>query len=439
MKKIISIATLLLLDLIAVSLSLVLAYELRESLDAYFTLSHTQVLSHYLGFTLLYAVILIMLAYEGVYTRRYDFWHESRNILKSLSFAFMIVLAYLAMTKSIAEFSRAVIIFSFIIMAFLIPLFKNIAKKQLYAIGLWQREAKVYGDDQFIKNEIFNNHYLGYIEAKKKEPKTVFINSKDIDATELHTIISEEIRNRQEVVFIPLMDEYDLTQSHIYELSNTRTNLIVFQNRLRSRYRMLLKQLSDALMFVIAFPLLLPVLALIALKIKKEEPDGSILFKQERIGKDDKTFVCYKFRTMAENGDAILQSYLQEHPEEVENYAKYHKYENDPRITKIGHLLRRTSLDELPQIFNVFKGEMSFVGPRPYMLNEKDKIGENLSTILAAKPGITGLWQVSGRSDVDFFERVDLDVWYIQNWNLWMDFVILIKTVKTVLLRKGAS
>lgn len=439
MKKIVSKATLLLLDLIAISLSIILAFELRELLDNYFSVTHTQPLSQYLGFSLLYAVTLIMLAYEGVYTRRYDFWHESRNILKALSFAFMIVLAYLAMTKSIEAFSRAVIIFSFLLMAVLIPFLKNIAKKQLYAVGLWQREAKVYSDDQFIKNEIFNNHYLGYIEAKDKEPKTVFINSKDIDATKLHTIISEEIRNRQEVVFIPLMDEYDLTQSHIYELSNTRTNLIVFQNRLKSRYRMLLKQLSDALMFMIAFPLLLPVLALIAFKIRKEEPDGSILFKQERIGKDDKTFVCYKFRTMAENGDAILQSYLQEHPEEVENYAKYHKYENDPRITKIGHLLRRTSLDELPQIFNVFKGEMSFVGPRPYMLNEKEKIGENLSTILAAKPGITGLWQVSGRSDVDFFERVDLDVWYIQNWNLWMDFVILIKTVKTVLLRKGAS
>ena len=439
MKKIVSKTTLFLLDLIAISLAIVLAFGLRELLDDYFSVTHTQSLSQYLGFSLLYAVTLIMLAYEGVYTRRYDFWHESRNILKALSFAFIIILAYLAMTKSIEAFSRAIIIFSFFLMAFLIPLFKNIAKKQLYAIGLWQREAKVYGDDRFIKNEIFNNHYLGYIEAKDNEPKTVFINSKDIDAAKLHTIISQEIRNRQEVVFIPLMDEYDLTQSHIYELSNTRTNLVVFQNRLKSRYRMWLKLFSDALMFIIAFPLLLPVLAFIAYKIRKEEPDGTILFKQERIGKDDKTFVCYKFRTMAENGDEILQSYLKEHPEEVENYTKYHKYENDPRITKIGDLLRRTSLDELPQIFNVFKGEMSFVGPRPYMLNEKEKIGDSHSTILAAKPGITGLWQVSGRSDVDFFERVNLDVWYIQNWNLWMDFVILMKTVKTVLIRKGAS
>ncbi len=142
---------------------------------------------------------------------------------------------------------------------------------------------------------------------------------------------------------------------------------------------------------------------------------------------------------MREDGDGILEAYLKEHPEEVENYKKYHKYENDPRITKIGNLLRRTSLDELPQIFNVYKREMSFIGPRPYMLNEKEKIGDALDALLMVRPGITGLWQVSGRSDVDFHSRVKLDVWYIRNWNLWMNFVILLKTIRTVLFRDGAS
>ena len=132
-------------------------------------------------------------------------------------------------------------------------------------------------------------------------------------------------------------------------------------------------------------------------------------------------------------------TYLKDHPEEVEFYTTYHKYQNDPRITKIGDKLRKTSLDELPQIFNVFKNEMSFIGPRPYMLNEKEKIGEKIDTVLTVKPGITGLWQVSGRTDVDFHSRVELDVWYIRNWNLWMDLVILLKTVKTVLVREGAS
>jgi undecaprenyl-phosphate galactose phosphotransferase len=177
----------------------------------------------------------------------------------------------------------------------------------------------------------------------------------------------------------------------------------------------------------------------IAYKIKRNNPNEKILFKQKRLGKNKKPFTCYKFQTMHENSDELLQNYLKENPEELTYYSTYHKYKNDPRVTKVGHFLRRTSLDELPQIFNVFRGDMSFIGPRPYMLNEEKKIGEGTETILSVKPGITGLWQVSGRSEVDFHSRVDLDVWYIRNWNLWMDLVILIKTIKTVLVREGAS
>ena len=141
---------------------------------------------------------------------------------------------------------------------------------------------------------------------------------------------------------------------------------------------------------------------------------------------------------MYDNGDVILSEYLKKHPEEREYYEKFHKYRNDPRVTRIGEFLRKTSLDELPQIFNVLKGEMSLVGPRPYLLDEKEKMGDKFETIVSVRPGITGLWQVSGRSDVDFFDRLDMDVWYIRNWNLWQDIVILLKTVKTVLIREGA-
>lgn len=187
------------------------------------------------------------------------------------------------------------------------------------------------------------------------------------------------------------------------------------------------------------FPFLIPIMLVIAYKIKRGNPHEKILFKQKRLGKNGKPFSCYKFQTMYENSDTLLEQYLKAHPEEVTYYDMYHKYRNDPRVTKAGHFLRRTSLDELPQIFNVFRGDMSFIGPRPYMLSEKKDIGEEIGTILSVKPGITGLWQVSGRSDVDFDSRVKLDVWYIRNWNLWMDMVILFKTLKTVLIRDGAS
>ncbi|PHS41738.1 MAG: glycosyl transferase [Sulfurovum sp.] len=438
MKDFISKTIFVLFDMAMIALSIYLAYLLRGTFET-LTL-HDIPLKYYLSFYLLYIIPVLLFFYEGIYSYRYDFWHESRLILKGLIFSFILIFAYLAMTKSIQDYSRVVIGFAFLFMMILIPLSKNISKKLLHKLGVWQKRAKIYGGDPFLTDKIFGNPYLGYVKPKKnEEPATMFINSKGNDANALKQIISSEIKNKHEVIFIPLIDDYDLTHSHIYELSNTRTNLIVFKNRLKSKYRLLLKKVSDFTLSLLIFPFLIPLMLYIAYRIKKDEPEQSILFKQERLGKEGKPFVCYKFQTMVENSDDLLQNYLKKHPEEVAYYETYHKYKNDPRITKIGQLLRRTSLDELPQIFNVFKNEMSFIGPRPYMLNEKKKVGESIETILTVKPGITGLWQVSGRSDVDFHSRVELDVWYIRNWNLWMDLVILIKTIKTVLVREGAS
>jgi len=427
----------IILDIAMIAFSIYISYFIRSKFDA--IKIHTIPLEQYFQFYPLFIVPILLFVYEGIYTYRYDFWHESRLILKGIFFSAILIFAYLAMTQAIVDYSRLMIGIFFVILAFLVPLSKNISKKILHVLGLWQKKAKIYGDDPFLTNEIYGNPYLGYIKPLKgEEPSTVFINSKASTLPKLKKIISSEIKIREEVIFIPLMDDYDLTHSHIYELSNTRINLIVFQNRLKSPARIQFKNISDFLLSLAIFPFLLPIMAVIAYKIKREDPEQNILFKQKRIGKNGRTFTCYKFQTMYENGDAILKKYLQDHPEEVEYYQIYHKYRHDPRVTKIGHVLRKTSLDELPQIFNVFRGDMSFIGPRPYMLNEKEKIGDDLETILSVKPGITGLWQVSGRSEVDFKSRVKLDVWYIRNWNLWMDFVILIKTIKTVLVREGA-
>lgn len=427
------------LDISAIFLSIILAYELRTGLNIDFTAEHLQALETYTHFSLIYILTLFVFFYEGIYTRRYDFWHESYIILRALVFAFVIVLAYLAMSNNIEHYSRIVITFMFLFMVVLIPIFKNIGKKMMFRMGIWRREAKVYGEDRFISEEIFGNPYLGYVKANIKAPKTIFINSKGESAQRLRTMIDEEIDQQHEVIFIPLIDEYDLTKSHIYELSNTRNNLIVFQNRLKSRYRIVLKYLSDIVFAIVLFPIILPLLGVIALLIKREHPASSILFEQVRMGKENKPFNCYKFRTMHEESDDLLKEYLDIHPEEREYYEKYHKYQNDPRVTNTGAILRKLSLDELPQIFNVIKNEMSFVGPRPYMLDEKEKMGKDHSTILTVRPGITGLWQVSGRSNVGFEDRLNMDVWYIRNWNLWLDLVILIKTFKTVVLRIGAS
>ena len=438
MKNFIAKIIFIFCDMFIILLSVYIAFHLRTSFEM--LVPHTIPYNIYISFYPLYIIILTLFTYEGIYTYRYDFWHESRLIIKVLILSAVLVFAYLAMTKSMTNYSRLVIGISFIIMGLLIPLSKNITKKLLYTLGLWQKKAKVYGDDAFLTTEIYTNPYLGYIKPKyNQEPDTVFINSKEGDVKALKKIIASEIKGKHEVIFIPLMNDYNLTQSHIYELSNTRTNLIVFSNRLKSRYRLILKNIFDFLLSLTILPFLIPVMLLIAFKLRISEPNESIIFSQKRLGKNGEIFVCYKFRTMLENSDKLLAKYLETHPEEIAYYQKYHKYQNDPRVTTLGHMLRKTSLDELPQLWNVFKNEMSFIGPRPYMIEESKKIGENKETILSVKPGITGLWQVSGRNDVDFKSRLHLDVWYIRNWNLWMDLVILIKTIKTVLVKDGAK
>lgn len=430
----------MIVDVCCIAITIFFAYLFRHSCDNFSGIGNLFALMTYLKLSLIYSVVLALFIYEGLYTKRYDFWHESYLILKTLLFSLVIILAYLGITKTIQEYSRFIIIVAFVIMAFLIPLVKNILKKILFHLGLWERKAKIYGSqDPFIEKEIFENHYLGYSKAHGTEAKTIFINSLTFSADELRNVIENEIRQSHEVIFMPLVNDYDFSKSPMYLLNNSRTNLFILENRLKSRSRKYIKYVIDIILLVSIFPVALIVFTFIIFLMKKEESDAKIFFIQKRLGKDGRIFKCYKFRTMYDKSEQKLQSYLNAHPEEIEYYSTYHKYKNDPRITKIGAFLRKTSLDELPQIFNVLKNEMSFIGPRPYMLNECQKMGRMKDIVLDVKPGISGLWQVSGRSDLDFLKRVELDTWYVRNWSIWLDVVIILKTIKVVLLRKGAS
>ena len=438
MKNNLSRFILLFSDFCVIALSIVLAFYTRMGLNDYFNVLFNDSVLHYMLDLKLYALVLSIFFYEGLYSKRFDFWHESRKIVKGIIFALLILLSFFALSKTMQGYSRFIIVIAFAYMAVLIPLSKYILKKSLYNLGLWKRGAKVYGDDEFLKSEIFNNHYLGYIETKEKNVKTVFINAKSLSLEQLKASIDKQMETKEEVIFIPFFNDYDLAQTSIYQLTNTRKNLIILRNKLKSKTRRFFQMSFSYILALLILPLIAHILAIIAYRIKNEEPRGSIFFKQERMGQDEKTFLCYKFRSMREDSAEVLQEYLKNNPDEIENYRIYHKYENDPRITKIGNFIRRTSLDELPQIINVLKGDMSLIGPRPYMLNEKEKIGSRLRDVLAVKPGISGLWQVSGRSQLDFHARVDLDVYYTKNWSLWLDLVILVKTVKVVLFREGA-
>lgn len=179
-----------------------------------------------------------------------------------------------------------------------------------------------------------------------------------------------------------------------------------------------------------------PVIAGVALALARQ--GGPVLFTHTRIGRNGRRFKLYKFRSMVANADQVLEDLMTSSQEHAETWAREHKLKDDPRITKVGHFLRKTSLDELPQILNVLKGEMSLVGPRPIVDDELPKYGRAARHYLACKPGITGLWQVSGRNDIDYSRRVALDRHYVQHASVLMDLSILLRTVWIVVGRRGA-
>jgi Undecaprenyl-phosphate galactose phosphotransferase WbaP len=212
--------------------------------------------------------------------------------------------------------------------------------------------------------------------------------------------------------------------------------LLRMRNNLRRWPARLTKRLFDTLAALMLLVLLSPGFLLVAWAIRRD--GGPALFAHPRIGKKGRVFNCYKFRTMVVDAEKQLEQLLQRQPELRKQWQVEHKLRSDPRVSPLGRFLRRTSLDELPQLINVIRGEMSLVGPRPVVRSELPRYGDQVGYYLMVRPGMTGLWQVSGRNDVDYDTRVYLDSWYVKNWSLWHDLVILFKTISVVLTRQGA-
>jgi Undecaprenyl-phosphate galactose phosphotransferase WbaP len=201
--------------------------------------------------------------------------------------------------------------------------------------------------------------------------------------------------------------------------------------------RLVSKRVLDLLFSVTALVILSPVLAAIALAIRLES-HGPAIFGHTRIGQNGRAFKAWKFRTMVVNGDEVLEEHLRKNPAARAEWERDHKLRKDPRVTRVGAFLRKTSLDELPQLWNVLVSDMSLVGPRPIVEAEIPKYGNSFSLYTRVKGGVTGLWQVSGRNDVAYEERVKLDSFYVRNWSVWLDLCILYRTIGTVLFRSGA-
>ncbi|HFN5788241.1 TPA: undecaprenyl-phosphate galactose phosphotransferase WbaP, partial [Escherichia coli] len=384
------------------------------------------------------------------YFYRKTFWFELKEILRTLVIFAIIEIAVIAFTTW--SFSRALWVITWIFILLLVPFSRILTKYLLNKLGYWQRDTWIIGSGNnaieaykaIISEKNLGLKIIGFIASEGGVRAGETINgikviSNDIDwlrgedkktqfivAVESH---QSEMRNSwlrnfmiqgfRYVSVIPTLRGMPLDSTDMSFIFSHEVMIFRVQQNLAKWSSRTLKRLFDIIASIAIIILLSPVLLYISRLVKKD--GGPAIYGHERIGQDGKPFKCLKFRSMVTNSKDVLNELLQNDPEAKREWDTTFKLKNDPRITKIGAVLRRTSLDELPQLFNVLKGEMSLVGPRPIITAELERYNEEVDYYLLSKPGMTGLWQVSGRSDVDYETRVYLDAWYVKNWSMWND------------------
>ncbi|HBE81138.1 MAG TPA: undecaprenyl-phosphate galactose phosphotransferase WbaP [Firmicutes bacterium] len=469
-KKYLAVLIIVAVDYNAVLLSIISVFWTR-------TLVASQSFSQelFLGLTYQICFLLIpfffigLICYERLYRRRLPFWESSAKLLKVCTFATLITIGSLFLTGFSHFSSRLFIGLIWFYSSFYLMGSRYLIQRFLANIGLWCQTVVIIGNHtgvETLKKSFAAEPGLGYqivdvIEyvpggkvRKKQSPlfkfeawkKTiiqsgvseVIIAFPELKRTELLQLIYwlqpmvKNITIMPDLQGLPLSDlETDLFFDQKAVMMRVRNNLLFYRNRL---FKRIFDLCCGALFFVIASPVML----LIAVLIKFNSP-GPIFHMGERLGKAGRNFKCYKFRTMYLNEQDILQKFMQNHPEAAEEWRQFAKLRAfDPRVTGVGKWLRKFSLDELPQIVNVLKGDMSLVGPRPYLPSEQERMRYYKKTILETVPGITGLWQVRGRNEIAFEGRLSLESWYVRNWSIWLDITLLIRTVGVVLRRRGA-
>ena len=422
---------------------------------------------------------------EGLYQRRLPFWEETQRILKALFMSFTGVLALVSVWKISGLVSRAVILETGILTLIFIPLVRSYWKPFLHQKGLGIEKLLIIGDEKYLNLVAFGlsrDHYMGLRatgwirtsptdapvhpvinkeNAKASEEDirspsylgdindfekilpdlkflSVVVASPSMEANMLAKLISDIQKNARFVYIIPNITQVNMISSELLYFFYEEIFLLRIKNNLKLGINRRSKSILDYGISLMLLPPSLMLMIFIAAVIKLTSK-GPIIFKQLRMGKNGKLFRILKFRTMYDGSEENLQDLLLKDPVLSDEYALKRKIKNDPRITPIGKFLRRTSLDELPQLINILKGDMSLVGPRPALEDEvKELYREKQADYQMVKPGITGLWQVSGRNENAFDRRIQLDSWYIRNWSLWLDLIILIRTIGVVVARKGS-
>jgi undecaprenyl-phosphate galactose phosphotransferase len=463
-------------DLAALLTSFVLAFLLRSrilpALNAGFKELAPLPLKTQLRYGFLYVAIfsVLVIAYEKLYAKRLSLWDETKRLLTGVTLSFVLLMMTIYVARAFTQFSRVVILLAWLLSLILFPLFRLIVRKFLFQFKIFRKRVLILGTHglaEIAAGEIKRNWTLGYDLAGFLTDEPVPPEGKslaglpivgDIDSVER---LSGELGVRDLIISLPgigqerLLDLVERCEKvadniriipdigHLFsmgvEIENWGDILALSMARnLVKPSNIVIKKIFEFVLTLILFVIFLPLLAIIALAIKVDSP-GPVLYVQDRLGWKDKTFKLLKFRSMYVDGDARLEKYFADNAEAKEDWKRFLKIrKNDPRVTPVGRFIRKYSLDELPQLINVLRGEMSLVGPRPYMPRERDEIGKSFPIISRVKPGVTGLWQVRGRNILPFKERLLLDEYYIRNWSLWMDIVILLKTLKVIITGEGA-
>jgi undecaprenyl-phosphate galactose phosphotransferase len=401
------------------------------------------------------AVYPFVFAYEGLYTKRLAGWEEARRYVRGVIIATAAVMILLFLWR-IWIVSRVAVFLALVFSMILAPVVRACLKRFLAAVGLGRQRLVILGGgpaaEQFSK-ELTRHHALGYIIslqvphspgsggveealAEMSSPDTVLVVVSDsFTPEEMRSVFRSAERRFAELLVVPTAA---LLQSTAAEVEQVGSMLVMkYRYSLLRPLNTFTKSVLELAGTVLVLILLTPLFLVLALLVKISSK-GPILFHQKRIGRGRRLFECLKFRTMYQDAEQRLNEMLASDETLRAEWLKYARIPNDPRVTPIGRLLRRSSLDELPQLWNVLRGEMACVGPRPYLPVESDRIGDSLDTIVRVLPGMTGLWQVSGRTSLPFAERLTLDEYYIRNWSLWMDFSIMLRTLRAVVSARGA-
>jgi Undecaprenyl-phosphate galactose phosphotransferase WbaP len=385
----------------------------------------------------------------------------------STATAVTIVAVFGAAFRHLHTIGDAALIFACLAGMMLTPFFRSLMRNICVQRKWWGYPVFVVGDRECVRNVILRlqkHPQLGF------KPVAVFSHSPlsgtricgvpAIGDPDLIDLLAREHGIGRVIVAVPGSLEKDLMElmeskaasvSHILFVTNlsspssleTRTADMAGMLTIEMPRTLLLpgsravKRAIDLALTLTAGLFVAPFMGLICLLIKLDSP-GPVFYGHLRIGRGSQMFKVWKFRSMVVNGDEILKQHFRDNPEAADEWQRTQKLKNDPRITRMGRFLRRTSLDELPQLWNVLRGEMSLIGPRPIVKGEMVKYGSLFSHYLQVAPGLTGLWQVSGRNNTTYEERVELDSYYVRNWSPWLDLYLLARTFVAVISKQGA-